>query len=401
MKHFEEKLEAASAAWVDQGVISPEQRAEILRLHPVPAGTSRFVAIVATIGGLLFATGISLLIKANWTAIGDWTKIGGLVALLAGAYAGGAWLIERGQRALGEAALMVGGILFLCGIALVSQIFHLNSRPAAGVFVWWLGIVAVPWLMKAKGAQFLSLAALLVWLGMEMNTAGSWIEVGARLRSGTHDWPFFAAVYVPLGLALWCSGLAMRGTRWEEFSGLQEKWGIVVTGAALYWLGFVRHEWKRSWHEMARLDVSTWCALAVALALLGAAAVGAARASGRETRLLAPWLGLALAVPVCLVGIGSIGDGGWLWSGLAWLVLFVVSVATIRIGLETGREGWVNLGILFVALNVVTRYFDLFGTLLEGGVFFIVTGLLVTGLGLYLERKRRSLVAGLRKEVAP
>jgi len=46
----------------------------------------------------------------------------------------------------------------------------------------------------------------------------------------------------------------------------------------------------------------------------------------------------------------------------------------------------------------VTRYFDLFGTMLEGGVFFIVTGSLVIGLGIYLEKKRRALLGSLRKE---
>jgi hypothetical protein len=36
--------------------------------------------------------------------------------------------------------------------------------------------------------------------------------------------------------------------------------------------------------------------------------------------------------------------------------------------------------------------------MLEGGLFFIVTGLLVLGLGFILERKRRSLVSAVRKE---
>ena len=64
----------------------------------------------------------------------------------------------------------------------------------------------------------------------------------------------------------------------------------------------------------------------------------------------------------------------------------------------SGRESWINLGMGFIALNIVTRYFLLFGSMLDGGVFFIVTGLLVLGLGWYLERKRRTLVGTVRKE---
>lgn len=55
-----------------------------------------------------------------------------------------------------------------------------------------------------------------------------------------------------------------------------------------------------------------------------------------------------------------------------------------------------NLAVTCIGLNVFTRYFDLFGTMLEGGVFFVVTGLVMLGVVYYLERKRRSLMAGLR-----
>lgn len=78
--------------------------------------------------------------------------------------------------------------------------------------------------------------------------------------------------------------------------------------------------------------------------------------------------------------------------------LFLLNIGMIRTGLATGRESWINLGMTFIALNVVTRYFLLFGTMLQGGVFFIVTGLLIIGLGWYLERKRRALVGTVRKE---
>lgn len=397
MKTFAETLERASAGWVKDGVIDEAQRSAILERHPVPAGGgSRFVGIIATVGALLFTVGVSLIIKANWEAIGDWTKIGGLVALLVAAYGAG-WKLkmEGGQLVkTGDACLMIGQILFLCGIALVSQIFHLNSRPAAGVLAWWLGTMAVPWMTRAKGAQFVSIVAGLLWFGMEMGTADSWIGISR------HEAAPFLSVYFLLGVALWLAGIALRATRWSDFGGMHEKCGLLVTGAALYGLGFVRHEsdWQR---KLMTADASSLFALAVGAALAAGAGVAAWRQGRAEVKALAPWLALALVPVIGVVAIGSIGDGGWLWSALAWLTLFVLSVAVVRIGLETGREGWVNLGIALIAVNIVTRYFDLFGTMLEGGVFFVVTGVLVTALGIYLEKKRRALVARLRKETAP
>jgi uncharacterized membrane protein len=135
---------------------------------------------------------------------------------------------------------------------------------------------------------------------------------------------------------------------------------------------------------------------------LAAAAWGAWRASRRYVVALGPWMVITL-VPIGVVLAGAnVGDGGWLWSAFAWTALCVLNVFMIRTGLANGREGWVNLGLGFIALNIVTRYFDLFGSMLEGGVFFLVSGVIVLVLGFYLERKRRGWLAAIRaeKEVA-
>lgn len=403
MNAFEDKLRVASMEWVGAGVITGEQRTAILARHPAKTGSGgRFIGIVATVGGLLFAVGVSLVIKANWESLEDWTKIAGLVALLVASYVAG-WKLKLAGDHLpktGDVCLMIGGVFFLCGIALVSQIFHLNSRPATGLFVWWLGIVAVPWLTQAKGAQFLSIVAGLVWLGYEMVTPGSWIEFASRASGFGHDPVGVVAVYFFLGLALWMSGLGMNNTRWSDFAGMHEKWGIVLTFGSLYWLGFTRHAWNSTRHGLARVDPTSLLAVGMGVVLAGVAVVAAWHRSQREIRSLLPWIAIAL-VPTLGVFSGPLGDGGWLWSGLAWVALFVLSVGTVRVGLESGREGWVNLGILAIAINVVTRYFDLFGSILEGGVFFIVSGVLVTALGIFLERKRRLLLTALREEPQP
>lgn len=402
MKSFEETLETESAAWVREGVITTEQRGTLLQRHPAEKrGAGRFIAVVVTIGGTLLAVGVSLVIKANWVALGDWVKIGGLVALLIGAYGVGARLKFGGSYPkTGDAFLMMGALFFLGGIALVSQIFHLNARPASGVLFWWVGIVALPWLTRAKGVQFVSIVAFLVWLGMEMTTPGSWIEVG-RGATGSfgRDSVAIEAIFVLLGLALWAAGLALRGGRWAEFAGMHEKWGIVAMSGALYLLGFARHEWRwmRSGPEV--FAVRGGAALVLAAVLATVAGVVAWRHSRGELKALLPWIGAALVPVLGVLLVGPLSDDGWLWSGVAWLSLLALSFAVVKTGLETGREGWVNLGIGFIALNIVTRYFDLFGTMLEGGVFFILTGLLVIVLGFFIERKRRALIATLRKEV--
>lgn len=394
----EEQLKDWSAGWVSDGLVTAAQREAILARHPVPAvGVNRFLAILAGIGGALLVVGISLVIKSNWKELGDWYKIVGLVTLLVGAYAAG-WRLKMSPGRYprtGDACLMVASVLFLLGIALVSQIYHLNSRPANGVLLWWLGIVALPWITRARGMQVVSIVAGLTWLGMELGSDDSWLALSVGPGHRMDGYPFAAAA-VLVGLALALFGLGLRHGRHEFFAGLHEKLGLAVACTALYALGFT---WSVHHWAAGSLHAARWQPVVV-LTLLASGGAGWAWLRNYAGLRSLVWALLPPLIPVFghLLGL-ELSDSGWLWGAFSCLSLFLLNLGMIRTGLVTGREGWINLGMTFIFLNIFTRYFLLFGTMLEGGVFFIVTGLLVLGLGWYLERKRRVLVGAVRKEV--
>lgn len=396
MKTFEERLSTESAGWVSDGLIAPEQRTALLARHPATTSSSqRFLGILGMVGGALLLVGISLIIKANWEYIHDWVKIGGLLALLSGSYFAGWHLkIAKGTYPrIGDAWLMVGAVLFLLGIALVSQIFHIDSRPANGVLLWWVGIAAVPWLTQARGAQLVSTTAGLIWLGMELGSRDSWLRLETTNGWDNYGYGMAAAAFLQ-GVFLLMLGLGLRKGRWAIFSGMHETLGLLFACGALYSLGFTWAD--RYWHH----QVMQGSRIVPVVVLLALAALAGAWAWNRraETKSFLGYLAIGL-VPVLahLLGI-DLKDSGWLWGGVSCLALFWLNIGMIRNGLAAGREDWINLGILGIALNVITRYFLLFGTMLEGGFFFIVSGLVVLGLGFYLERKRRALVHAARKE---
>ncbi len=401
MKTFEERLRHESDGWVADGLVTVGQQTALLARHPAGEGGGKFLAVLATVGGALVLAGVGLLIGSNWQDIGDWTKILGLLALLVAAnFVGWRCLISPGRwPRLGDACLMLGAGLFLAGIALVSQIYHLNARPATGMLVWWLGIAAVPWLTGSKGAQFLSTGALLTWLGWEMNTPGSWLAL-ANTSRWWDDTFAHITVLTLLTLAVWLAGLGLRGTRYTMFAGMHETWGAALTCFGIYLLGLVRHDWNLRDREIHAIALPP-LALGGVLVLITGWLAG--RQSRRELQALASWFGLALVPLVAVYLQWDIGEGGWLWSMLAWCALFGLNLCMVNLGLTTGRASWVNLGIGFIALNILTRYFDLFGTMLQGGLFFILSGALVLVLGIFLERKRRELLRGLRAkpEVKP
>jgi uncharacterized membrane protein len=99
---------------------------------------------------------------------------------------------------------------------------------------------------------------------------------------------------------------------------------------------------------------------------------------------------------LALGGFGG-GDVRIAASALSWLTLVALNVFMARAGLSLGQPWLVNLGIGFIALNLLTRYFDIFGTMLNQGLMFLVSGIVVLGLGWFLERKRRALLGTIRR----
>jgi hypothetical protein len=52
----------------------------------------------------------------------------------------------------------------------------------------------------------------------------------------------------------------------------------------------------------------------------------------------------------------------------------------------------VNLGVLAVGAGIITRFFDLVGSLAETGTLFLVGGLVLLGTGFGMEKWRRRIV---------
>lgn len=390
MSWFAKKLRSELPRWVEVGLISDAQRDAIERRYPDDGDGRRVVALFSMIGAAVIATGVMLLIGAHWDGIHDWVKIVGMLAVLVAVHAIGYRLrIDPGRMPrVGDAVLMLASVLFLAGIALVSQVFNLNDRPPTGVLIWWLGIAATPLLTRSVGAQSVSSAAGIIWLVMELAYRGSWLELTGH---GMHALAPWSAAVVCIGLALLGIGLVLHRSKYPEFAGIHEGLGMLGIMGGLYAGGFTRHEVGMAGWEGAR-PVAT----AVLLILAAVPMVGAWTSSRELVRLLAPWLGLALLPVVASLAGWHLGDGGEVVSLGYWLSLLVLNLAVVYAAVRLGRPAWVNLSLAFIAVNVFTRYWDLFGTMLDGGLFFIVSGLVILGLGIAFEKSRRKLASEMK-----
>lgn len=387
---FESRLRKETPRWVAAGVITPEQAERIAALHPEAEGAAarRFLMVLTMLGGVLCVVGLALIISANWQHVHRWVKIGSLVTLLGAAYGFGYWLKEGPRQMVrtGEALLMAGCVMFMLGIALVGQIFHLSGRPGDAVLLWIAGIAAVPLLARARGAFFVLLAAVYAWVWVEA------VANGGRLTGlvvGRNE-------EVALLFALLCLSLVLFWTAewwregWREFAGMQRAWALLGVGATVYAAGFFNH----TWYDDGGLEPT---AAGVMLGVAALVAAVAARIDFTSWRRLSPWVVLAAASAVVAVSGFLGGDvravGAWLSSAC----LIVLGVFMARAGLQEGKPWLVNAGIGFIALTILTRYFDFFASMLDQGLMFLVSGIVVLGVGWVAERKRRTLMRAIKQ----
>jgi uncharacterized membrane protein len=407
---FHTRLSSELAAWVREGIITEEQRERIAARGRETEAPSRFVAIMSLVGGALLTAGLALVIAHNWDRLTDWTKIAALVVLMTGAYAGGFELKSSGYGRTGESLLMIGAGLFLCGIALVGQIYHLNERPSGAVLLWVVAILPVAYLVRSAPVLLLGVSGTLIWIGWESSLSDSFLYLGCHRWRGWElgdecVWFAMQQVGVAVGAALTAVGALHRGGL-RGFKRVFESTGLLVMGASLYALGFTRLWWKHSERGLGDLPLAPVLGWAFAAALLIAAAWRHLPPQPPRPRgsLTAAMLGAVLlaAAPTLLGRMGYGGSDARLGLTLLfWVMQFVLGFLWIACGVRWRKPGWLSIGLLFIGLTIVTRYFDVLGSRLDQGLFYILGGILILTLSLILERQRRRLLARLERGVGP
>jgi len=290
----------------------------------------------------------------------------------------------------GEALHLAGALLFLGNIALVGQIYHLVSRPPNAFLLWWAGIAALPWLLRSEVLHLLALLAFGIWFGTEINQDDSVI----RLRDECQ-----VLAYALLGLVYAGMGLVLRRSAYASFAKVTERFGLLallVFAFPLTWRGFLD-----DYHHA--VTGSYWILPALAVVATAMVACGA-----KNLELDRQWRwtwGLALAVAAGLLAVAFFAphERVWGWhreftpvNAGAALALFTFCLLQTQVGLQERSTFLVNLGVVFIALDIIAAYIGLFGTMAFTGMMFVVSGVFLIVFGVYLEKKRRTLMKQIK-----
>lgn len=378
-------LERHFRHWREKGLVPAELEVQLRSASDELAKGSAGRVMRTALGGLggaLLLAGLTLVIAENWEVLDRGVKLAGWgilqVGFLFAAYHLGRLFPDR--PALAEALTLVAGGWVLAGIALVSQIYHLDARPPNGVWLWLVLVLPAAWLLERRAVSAVVFVALVAGFTLETAQNDSWVHA----REASSPWLWLAIPLLAAALASWLPRAASFIGDWVG------AWSFVAANFVLLVFGTVQ--------ELDRSGLGRAWGLAAPGLLLAVALPE--RVLPRAWDALTARLVLAATLLPWIV-MGSRYERGALLGelavGLSWIAQLAIAVLVIRAGARGESESWINLGYLALLAGILTRYFDFFGEYLQGGLALALTGGLLLFILYALERARRRT---LRVEVA-
>jgi uncharacterized membrane protein len=332
---------------------------------------------VAGLGVIAVSLGIMAIVGANWEAIPAWLKLATDLALNA-ACAVGVFVFWRREwtwrREL--AALLLFGLV-LSGIALIGQVYQLQSAPWRALVLWM--VLATPFMAlttvsRLAGAIW-TIAAVTTWF----TATDSLQEFAASFWESRYQLPlmgYIAAcwmIVIALARGLWAPARKQANLMlWLSFAGLIAAVSLTV---AFAWIS-----------SSSQTSVSGPILAAAAASVPAAVALWLARERAERGAMLVLLAGSLLAWALGLLTAPMEGRTGDLVRAL----LFILYWAGIGVAAASaGRRGLFASAFTLIGLRLLILYFEAIGGLTATGLGLIGGGvlcLLLSALGWRLTR---------------
>jgi uncharacterized membrane protein len=299
-----------------------------------------------------------------------------------------ALMFRYDMQRVGSAFLLLGSLIFEAGIFLLAQIYNM---PVESPELWLLaaiGIFPLAYIFESRIVLLVAIANAVVWVVA---------EITQRYDEGAES-ELVMLVIGLAGMALYAIGRLHATRAWTaRFADVYVFAGLLVVMALVYIFSFVE-----IWDEMIDSGVESYAAppiIYVVAAIVGVLVLAQAllRERGIET-LIDTGAQAALLVVALIVATWPA------WTGYMLVfnaVYFAIAAAVVARGYLRGDERYINAGLLAVGIGLLTRYVDVFWSLLANSAFFIIGGLLLLAVALIIERLRRDLIRGMSDTADP
>lgn len=427
---YQRRLKADIETWIERGWVTREASGHILAEVEKGDGRNRLPMALAAVGVICVALAIAAFIAANWDEIPRAVRMAGIIVMVIGANLGAAKAASMGRTGIADLATAFAALVFVGGLSLVGQIYHLPQDWVGGALLITLGSLAAAWLGRSRLTLLLAVTAAIIWQALAAD-AHPPLGLGEGLLSfllvlaiGTHAiryparmsrWGVILLAYCVYGR--WLLVAAEQGASEEGVVaiGLAALPAAVILAATA--IGRSRSDAGRfggGMHLLARsaaeasllvllsiltialvfalaganpLPVTAYIALpvAVALVMMALAAVALVSLAGRDLAaqlVLASVLGavaavmLVVSVPQHMILISALG--------------LAVTVGIAMAGIVSHLSFWTLAGYGAFTVLALWLLSETVGSLLGQAVFFLVAGLVLIGMALITARSLKA-----------
>ncbi|WP_417684980.1 DUF2157 domain-containing protein [Roseibium sp.] len=160
---YHKRLRQDLETWNAKGWVTTDGASRILATLEEGDGRSRIPMVLGGIGVVCIALAIAAFIAANWDGIPRVAKLIGIALCVGGAHMLAARAASTGRRGIADLATAFATLVFVGGMALVGQIFHLPSDWSGGAFLVCLGALASAWVAGSRASLMVAACAAIAW----------------------------------------------------------------------------------------------------------------------------------------------------------------------------------------------------------------------------------------------
>jgi len=373
--------------WQREGLLT-SRHAEELRASLDAEHADRAIRAFAAIGAVLAGLGVMLFVGSNWSTMGPVAR-GAVLLGTYGAVVVGAMAVERrGLPWVAEAAWLLTTLVLGANIFLLAQIFNHSLTYWPGPFWWMVGALALGLARQSAWQVALAVPLGVLALGWFGGGTGWFFDDQAEFLFSSRG---LRPILPLVGVGLVSLSLLARNTaRWQFASTACFGWGLALATLPLL-ISTAHREVVRATFSID-LTLKQGVVLGVVAAVLGAA-LAWGRFDSREGRPL-----LAGATGFFALVLVQIGDRPWMASDMATFMVYVgmifaLALTAVWVGARAQNARLVNVGLASAGVLIVIQYFGWSIQMLDRSLVFVGGGLLLLGLSVVLERKRRALLA--------
>ena len=403
-----ERLPGELSRWESAGIITAEQGQAIrARYTPSKLGPKshraqgRLVTGLSIIGAVLVGLGVIFFFASNWDGIGRWPKLGIILGAIVFAHGLGYYLrYHRDYRRFGSAMVLLACLIYGAGVHLVGQVYNVDVNDPRLILFWFLGVLPLVYIVKSQPIQFLGVLLFFLALGFRVP---DWIDDVSRGEA-----VLGAALFLVLGLFVLSVGrIKEEIVALRPYSEVFELTGLITALGAAFVLTFkdVFESFTDGVYIQGNPDLSFQLLIGAAGAGTLALVIATVWLRRRNERgftlngIEGIVIAILLAAAFLVVTVDARGE---VFYATVFNVLFAVILLGVLVsGYMRGRETWVNIGLVFISINIFARYFEYSWDLLDRSFIFVAAGVILLLGGFLVERGRQAMIERIRSAGGP